>query len=122
MTPCGRNDTGKKSAIYDSVEYILSVMMMGAFACRGIKRSLADAVGHAQSQYGQGIPQAAHENDVRHIPHPFEYKRKHIFLLEAGTRSEVRGQRKSPSPLDLKPLTRFHSVGLSSCSCGNIGR
>ena len=53
-------------------------MMMTAISFHGIDYGLDDAVGHSHTDNGQGIPQTAVEDQVAHIPNPFEIEWKHV--------------------------------------------
>jgi len=53
------------------------LMVMVAIILGCIDGSLDDTVGHTNAQYGECIPQAAHENHMAHVPDPFKIKREH---------------------------------------------
>ena len=54
-------------------------MVIVVFPFYRIAGRLNDAIGHADTDDGQGIMQTAVEHHVRHIPNPFKTKWKHIF-------------------------------------------
>ena len=56
------------------------LVVIAILSLDGIDRSLNDTVRHADTQYGECIPQAAHEDNMGHIPNPFEIKWKHYLF------------------------------------------
>jgi hypothetical protein len=55
---------------------------LAAFSLIGIIGGLEDAESDCNTDDTEGIPQAAVENQVAHIPDPFKTKGKHLFLLK----------------------------------------
>jgi hypothetical protein len=55
------------------------LLVMAILSLDGIDRSLNDTVCHTDTQYGECIPQTAHEDNMTHIPNPFEIKWKHCL-------------------------------------------
>jgi hypothetical protein len=71
--PCGDRGSARGNLS------ILESVVLAAFAFAGMNSGLDDTVGDTQSEYGQGVPEPAMENQMSCVPDPFKVKRKHAF-------------------------------------------
>jgi hypothetical protein len=98
-------------------------MVMFAIFLGCINGGLDNAVGHANAQNGQRIPETAHKNRMPHVPDPFKIKRKH--LLSSCPLYASAGFNSCSGAIDGSiAIVSFvsGSMGFNSASLGNTGR
>jgi len=98
-------------------------MVMVAIILGCIDGSLDNTVGHTNAQYGEGIPQAAHENHMPHVPDPFKIKRKHnLSSCPLYASAGLNSCSNSAGDSTIVFSSSKGSMGFSSGSLGNTGR